>query len=346
MKELGITAVNCISSVGHDAAITAAAVRAGISRFREYEKYPDREGNPVTVAQINGIKDGGDTIDRMAEAARLCLEDLLNGYFPENAPSQLNCHLYLGAASEKRPGPRYEDSCSGPLTGNLKNRAKTPSIETVPLGNAAMQNAVAQAGKLIESNPAAVCIVGCIDSLLRPSTLNWFEHAGRLKSASYGRQHGLIAGEAVCFMIIEDLARARQAGRTVLARITGLGLAEDPEPHALSGSGRGDGLSEACRAALSGKADRGICTVFGDLNGENCRAMEWCIAERRCFSGNTPFHEFWTPANCYGDIGAASGAVMAAVAAQGFFRKWLQGPVLIFCSDDYGSCGAMVLEKG
>jgi 3-oxoacyl-[acyl-carrier-protein] synthase-1 len=326
--------------------MTAAAVRAGISRFQEYEEYPDQEGNPVTVAQIRGIEDDGDTIERMAAIARLCLEALLNGYSRENVPLPPNCQLLLSVASEKRPGPRFEDSCSGPLTGILKNRAIMPSIETIPQGNAAMQNAVAQAGKLIESNPAAVCVVGCIDSLLRDSTLNWFEQAGRLKSASCGRQHGLIAGEAVCFMIIEDPARARQAGRPVLARITGLGLAEDPEPRALSESGSGAGLSEACRAAWSGKFDRGISTVFGDLNGENRRAMEWCTAERRCFSGKAPYRLFWTPANCYGDIGAASGAVMAAVAAQGFSRTWLQGPVLIFCSDDHGSCGAMVLEKG
>lgn len=345
MKELAITAVNCITAVGHDAAMTAAAVRAGITRFSEYDDYLDREGNPVTVARIRGIADGLVAVERMAETARLCLENLLNNNFQKNEPLLPNFHLFLGVASENRPGPRYEESCFGPMIGIMKNRTNMRSMESVPLGNAAMQNAVAQVGKLIESNPDAVFIVGCVDSLLRHSTLNWFEQAGRLKSASYGRHQGLIAGEAACFMIVEDPARARHAGRPVLARITGIGLAEEPEPRAYSGSGRGTGLTEACRAALSGKSDRGICSVFGDLNGENTRAMEWSIAARRCFPGTAPNRRFWTPANCYGDIGAASGAVMAAMAAQGFTRKWLKGPVLTFCSDDYGSCGAMVLEN-
>lgn len=345
MKELAITAVNCITAVGHDAAMTAAAVRAGITRFSEFEEYLDRERNPVTVARIRGIEDDGDTVARMTETARQCLEHLLDMNFQQRVPFRPKCHLFLGVSSEKRPGPRYEESCFGPLNGIMKNRMNMRSTEAVPLGNAAMQNAVAQAGKLIESNPDAVCIVGCVDSLLRHSTLTWFEQAGRLKSASFGRQHGLIAGEAACFLIVEDPERARQSGRTVLARITGLGLAEDPEPRAFGESGRGAGLGEACRGALSGKSKGGIYSVFGDLNGENSRAMEWSLADRRCFAGNIACRRIWTPANCYGDIGAASGAVMAAVAAQGFSRKWLQGPVLIFCTDDHGTCGAMVLEK-
>ncbi|MDD3293669.1 MAG: 3-oxoacyl-ACP synthase [Geobacteraceae bacterium] len=346
MKELAITAVNCITAVGHDAAMTAAAVRAGISRFSEFEEYPDGNGNPITVARIKGIEDGKDTVERMAETARLCLESLLDRNFPKHLPLPSNPHLFLGVASDKRPGPCYEESCFGQLIGIMENRTNKPSIETVPLGNAAMQNAVAQAGKLIESNPDAMCIVGCIDSLLRHSTLNWFEQAGRLKSVSYGRHQGLIAGEAACFLIVEDPARAEQAGRPVLARIAGLGLADEPALRAERESSLGTGLSDACRAALAGVSSEVVRAVFGDLNGENVRALEWSIAERRCFKKGAEGRQLWNPANCYGDVGAASGALLTIVAVQGFIRKWLKGPVLIFCSDDHGSCGATVLCEG
>lgn len=344
MKELAITATHCISSVGHDAPMTAAAVRAGISRFRESEEYVDRAGNAVTVAPLRGMVAGGDTVEYMVESARLCLHDLLNGYFREDLPLPLHCHLLLGVAAEQRPGPRYEESCSGPLAGILQQRLAVRSLRTFSFGNAAMHNAVAQAGMLLESDPEAVCIVGCLDSLLRPSTLNWFEQDGRLKSVSYGRQHGLIAGEAVGFMVMEDPARVQHAQRPVLARITGLGLAAEPVPRVANGASRGSGLADACRGALEGMSGGEILSVFGDLNGENSRAMEWCIAHRRCFSGNTPYGQFRTPANCYGDVGAASGGLMTILAVQGFLRGWLQSPALIFCSDDHGPCGALVLE--
>lgn len=344
MKELAITAINAITAVGHDAAITAAAVRAGISRFSEFEEYPDGNDNPITVASIRGIEDGGDTVERMDAIARVCLESLLEKNYPKNTVQPSHFDLLLGVASEKRPGPRYEESCFGSLIGVVENWTDVPSVKVVPLGNAAMQNAVAQAGKLIESNPAAVCIVGCVDSLLRHSTLNWFEQAGRLKSASYGRHQGLIAGEAVCFMVVEDLVRARRAGRPVLARITGLGLAEEPMPRSSNSPCRGTGLSEACRSALAGTSGEVVRAVVGDLNGENSRAREWSIAERRCFKKTAVPRHFWTPANCYGDVGAASGGVLTTIAVQGLVRGWLRSPVLIFCSDDHGSCGAMVLE--
>jgi hypothetical protein len=30
---------------------------------------------------------------------------------------------------------------------------------------------------------------------------------------------------------------------------------------------------------------------------------------------------------------------------EGFKKGWLQSPAMIFCSDDFGACGAVVLEK-
>ena len=345
MMELAITAVNAITAVGHDAAMTAAAVRAGISRFSEYDDYPDGEGNPVTVARIRGIEEGRDTCARMVGSAVLCLDTLLTGYFRDGTQRPSQIRLFPGTSMEERPGPRYEESCMWSLPGVMEKWAAKTSMETCPRGNASVPFSIAEAELLIESDPRALCIVGGIDSLLRDSTLNWFEQDSRLKSISYGRHQGLIAGEAVCFMILEDPERARHANRPILARITGLGLAEDPEPRADSKSCRGTGLAEACRAALVGTSGESVRAVLGDLNGENSRAVEWSMAETDCFGMRDTGRKLWTPANCYGDVGAASGAVMASVAAQGFVRGWLQGPVLVFCSDDHGPCGAMVLEK-
>ena len=345
MKKLAITAVNAITAVGHDAAMTAAAVRAGISRFSEYDDFSDGEGNPIIVAHIRGIEEGRDTCARMAASATLCLDTLLTGYLRNGTQRPSQIRLFLGTSMEERPGPRYEESCLWSLPWVMEKWAAKTSVETCSRGNASVPNSIAEAGMMIESDPRAVCIVGGIDSLLRDSTLNWFEQDARLKSVSYGRHQGLIAGEAVCFMIIEDPERVRQANRPILARITGLGLAEDPEPRADSKSGRGSGLAEACRVALAGTSGKDVRVVFGDLNGENSRAVEWSMSETNCFGKRGTGRSLRKPANCYGDIGAASGAVMASVAAQGFVRGWLQGPVLVFCSDDHGACGALVLEK-
>jgi 3-oxoacyl-[acyl-carrier-protein] synthase-1 len=345
MKELAITGVNAITAIGHDVTITAAAVRAGISRFSELEDYLDGNDNPITVARIRGIEDDTDSVARMDATAALCLENLLNEYFQIGARRPSQIHLYLGASSEERPGPRYEERCTYPLQRIVEEWADKAELQAIPQGNASMHYAMTQVGQLLENDPAAVCIIGGIDSLLRESTLSWFEQDDRLKSISYGRQQGLIAGEAAGFMVIEDPARARQANRPILARITGFGLAEEPAPRASNATSRGSGLTDACRKALAGGKDKDIRAVFGDLNGENPRALEWCKAESRCFKSRDHFRQLWTPANCYGDIGAASGTVLTTIATQGFVRGWLQSPVMIFCSDDHGPCGALLLEK-
>ncbi len=301
----------------------------------------------ITVARIRDIEDDNqDTASRFSSIATKCLEDLLGDYFQDGASRPSKIHLFLGVAAEDRPGPRYEESCLYPLQRVMDDWADTVDLEVVPQGNASMHYAIAQAAELIENHPATLCIIGGLDSLLRASTLNWFEQAGRLKSVSYGRHQGLIAGEAVGFMIIEDPALATQANRPLLARITALGLAEESSPRAAGSPSRNSGLTDACHAALNCVQAKEIRTLFGDLNGENSRAVEWSMTDMRCFKERHDQRQLWTPANCYGDTGAASGTVLTNVATQGFTRGWLQSPVLMFCSDDHGSCGAMVLEKG
>ena len=345
MRDLVITGANCVTAVGHDGPMTAASVRAGISRFADYDDYRDDSDNPITVARIRGIHDGWETPQRLAGIAAMCLEHRLDEYFRRGAYKPSQIHLLLGVAAEERPGPRYEESCLLPLRGIIEDRTEKPDCQVLSRGNASMMYALEQAGRLIEGNPGAVCIIGGVDSLIRTSTLNWFEQKARLKSASYGRHQALIAGEAIGFLIVEDREGAEQGGRPILVRVAGLGLAEDPVPRASGALGRNSGLTEACHAALHGLEEKEIRAVFNDLNGENSRAREWGMADMRCFDNPDENRRLWTPANCYGDIGAASGVVLATIATQGFSRGWLPSSVLVSCSDDHGSCGALILEK-
>ena len=344
MTELLITAANSTTAVGHDGRMTSASVRAGISRISMYEEYLDRGGNHIAVARIRGLHDEiGDLEVRMVSIAKRCLEDMLDEYFRVDALRPSKVTLLLGSAAEERPGPRYGKRCAGVLLGIIEKWANQSEVEIVSQGNASLHFAMARAKSVIEGDAGALCVIGGVDSLLRDSTLSWFEHDGRLKSDSYGRHQGVIAGEAVSFMIVEGRGRTGLTTGPVLARVVGLGLTEEPVPRVSNAPSPNSGLTQACLAALFSVGDKEIRSVFGDLNGENSRAGEWIMAEMRCFHDLDEKRKLWSPANCYGDIGAASGAVLTNVVAQGFVRGWLQSPVLIFCSDDHGPCGALVL---
>ncbi len=347
-RELAVTAVNSITPLGLDACMTAASVRARITRPAFHDEYRDASGNPVIAAKIGGIEEQvQDNVARLRNIAGICLKDMLDEYFQDIPKSKRHSrvHLFLGTASADRPGPDYGKECINSLRIIMARWVAKPSIELIPRGNSSFHYAIQEAARLIASNPDTLCIIYGADSLLDKSTLDWFEGDNRLKSAGYGRHQGLSPSEAVCFLIVEDIETAKLSKRPVLARISSLGLAQEPNPRASDKSGIYTGLTEACQAAMEPLKGRELKAVFSDLNGEESRAMEWTAAAMRSFRNPPGPPSVWRPAAHYGDIGAASGAVMAGIAAQGFSRNWLESPVMIFCSDDHGPCGAVVLEK-
>lgn len=345
MTNLIITAAHNYTAVGHGAIMTASSVRAGLSRLFTNDNYLDHGENPVVVAMIQGIDNGPDVTERIVKAVCMSLDELLKSYFRDSSEPFPPVYLLLGVPSEERPGPRFGDACLSDSLEIIEQWTPCASTHILPYGNASFMHAVEQAKTIIAGMPDAICIIGGIDSLLDISTLNWFEKDSRLMSETYGRHHGLIPGEAVGFVIVEDVRHAVRTDGPVLARIAGTGVSVEPNPRATDSSSRAVGLTEACRAALDGVNTAEVSTVFTDLNGENARAYEWGVAELRCFKDGDPSRQPWQPYESYGDIGAASGVVSAAVAARGLTRGWLKGKVLITCSDDHGPCGATVLQR-
>lgn len=346
LRELVITAVNCITPVGLDAEMTAASVRARIPRHVCHEEYRDAPGDLIKIGQIAVAKDNVKDIgERLGKIANICLEDMLEGYFRYVPKWPAQCHLILGAASEQRPGPDYGKEIIDSLVETLSDLFPQSSSEFTPKGNPTLHYALKEAACLMSGNQESLFIIGAIESLLAESTLSWFEANNRLKSDSYGQQHGLIASEAVCFMVVEERQRAIMAKRPILARVAALGIGEEPRPRISGLSNSYTGLSKACQDALEPLGNRELKGIFSDLNGEDSRAHEWSVALLRCFNKNRQRPYLSKPHDFYGDIGAASGAVMVGIAAQGFIRNWLESPVMIFCSDDHGPCGAVILEK-
>lgn len=346
-SHLVITGAHNFTAIGHGAVMTAHSARTGLSRVYLSDDYKDREGNSVRMSMIKGVDDEADLLGRIKKAACLSLEELLESYFQNHQSPLPPMSLLLGSATAERPGPRYENACLGGLAAILRKKTPRADEQIIARGNASFMHAVEQAGALIAARPDTVCVIGCVDSLLDCATLDWLERDQRLSSESYGRNHALIAGEAVGFVMVESAEHAARTGKAIQAHITGLGLAEDPSPRASGKPGRAAGLTEACRTAIGSEADQTIAGVFCDLNGEADRAIQWSYVRARLFDGaRAPGVLVHPAAGQYGDIGAASGAVLASVAAYSLTKGWFRSEVLVACSDDYGPCGAVVLEKG
>jgi 3-oxoacyl-[acyl-carrier-protein] synthase-1 len=290
----------------------------------------------------------GDDVERITTAVLSCLDRLIVTGFPPSGSSTRHVVVLLGVAPMTRPGPRFEGPRQelGPaIAERLRPFAGHAEVLFVPTGNSSAIRALHAAQARLAETPSAVCIVGGFDSLLSLETLNWYEEAERLKSGSFGRNHGICPGEAVGLLVVESASAAKKEGRAPVAVLEGIGLATEPSPFLSDGPSRGVGLSTACRTALaSGRVpSASIGTVLCDLDGEFHRAKEWALAEVRCL-GRTEGRVLLHPADCYGSLGAASAAVLLTIGAESFARGWWTKPVLVSCSDDRGECGAVILS--
>ncbi len=114
-------------------------------------------------------------------------------------------------------------------------------------------------------------------------------------------QEGMIPSEACAIALVEP----SDGTRSVMLGPVGLG--HEAADSTLGTSG--DGLAQACSAALVGNTGFDSLEVITDLTGERWRAKELMVARTRSLSGTTDALDFahlpmWT-----GDIGAASALV-------------------------------------
>jgi 3-oxoacyl-[acyl-carrier-protein] synthase-1 len=346
-----VTAVSAATSIGLSMPAIFAALRSSVSGFRNSGEFADDKARPVLVSElpaIAGVSSGLNRPRRLRAFCRFCLQQIL-ATLPDAATRSLRVFLLLGLAAPTRPGPRYRgeaDELRLTLEDMLRRQFADVTIRFFESGDPAALEALEAANQLLQAYPNALCVVGGMDSLLDVATLAYLEQDTRLKSASYGRSHGLVAGEAVGMLLVESTEAARSRGRRALARVLSVGIAHEAVPLRSPEPSTMNGLTEACHLALS-RARIGpetVGLVLGDLNGEFFRHKEWTFAELRCLGPAAGRRDLWHPADCLGDVGAASGALLVNLAVSLFAqRSQAVTPALCFCSDDGSMRAAAVL---
>ena len=80
------------------------------------------------------------------------------------------------------------------------------------------------------------------------------------------------------------------------------------------------------------------------MNGESHWGKEWGVAFIRNRPAFVEGHSMLHPADCYGEIGAACGPMMVALAALGLRTGRSRGPALVYASSDSGPRAACTLQ--
>lgn len=347
-----ITGLGMRCAVGQNVIHCCAAVRAGISRFLEWPYMKDPTGEEETnLVAAAIVPDLGNCswVEKFQDLLTqpllesLWAADLANIGDAQNAP---RWGIFLSIPPLDRPGIEIEDAEE--FLEEIRDKPPIPcqpaSIAMISKGHAGALLTLEQAMRALRENTLDICVVCGIDSLLETEFLSSLMDEGKLKTEA--NPAGLIPGEAGACIVLEMEEHARMRKVESLARLTPVRIGLETAPVFGEDPGRADVMAKILTEAISdipcGAA--GIYRIINDLNGERWRFLEWAMAEARSLTTVYPYRRLWHPADCFGDIGAASGAAHICIAVRAFQRSYAAGEaILVSSSSDSGERAATIV---
>lgn len=337
-----IVGMGAQTAIGRSAAATMAAVRAGISAAAEHPVYRARDREPMVVCRTSWLPPDLAGVERFVSLATSPALEALAGWPMLSLLRPIE--LFVGLP-EKRPGrpAGLEMALAQRLSDRLRTESPIASVHVFPSGHASFFLALAEAKARIAAGVADLCLVGGVDSYLEPETLEWLEDGGQLHS--YENSWGFIPGEGAAFCLLAS-ARVAKDSSNQLSSLLAVAVSYEENRIKTETVCVARGLSDACDRTLSVlPAGAAVDQVICDVNGEPYRSDELSFVMARESRHFAAPGEFLAPADCWGDVGAASGSLFAALAISASRRGWAKGPLhLLWASSEGGQRGAALLE--
>lgn len=331
-----IAGLGAFTPIGGDAFMSAASVRAGICRFEAHPYLVDTAGQPMVIssAQVSPELRG---LERYLALVLPALEEAL-------APVDGPVPLVLGAPPP-RPGrpERLEEELASALRRSVLG-PRLSAIDILPHGHAAGLMALEAACKQLRGG-VQHCLVGGVDTYLDVETLEWLDSTEQLKSERH--RWGFIPGEAASFCLLASpLAATGRSALRPLAHVLAAATQREPNRIKTDTVCVGQGLTRALRQVLQGlPPDARVEQILGDLNGERYRSAEYGFASIRVRSHIEDAASIRTPADCWGDVGAASGPLFVCLAVTSALRHHAPGPLaLAWAGSEGGERSAALLD--
>jgi 3-oxoacyl-[acyl-carrier-protein] synthase-1 len=253
----------------------------------------------------------------------------------------------LLALPENRPGFTEADAKAFPTvlaTDVAKQTNVEPVIEIAGRGHAGGLLALQVAEQRLLGNQIETCAIVGADTYFDLPLLDRLDSDRRI--VAEGVRGGFIPGEGGAAVILATTGALRAMRLVSLAKLRSTATARETRLIGGDDEVLGQGLTAAIAAAMESveAADRMVDAVFCDINGERYRADEWAMAVLR-IQGTLKDATYEAPADCWGDVGAASGVLGCVLAARAWARGYSRGPrALVWASSEGGLRGAAVLE--
>jgi 3-oxoacyl-[acyl-carrier-protein] synthase-1 len=345
-----IAGAGVVTPIGLTLAETSASARARVARLREID-WHDRRFEPFIVGTVpdDGLPPLDEALEgeaiqyreaRMLRLAHAALEQALQGLGPEAGPLPLLLGLPEHHTTQPIDGKRFLER----LTLQSKAALNLKASVAAARGRAAGVLALKRATQLIENAEFTYVLVGGVDSLVDLYVLGTLDLQGRIRGETVS--DGFSPGEGAAFLLVTTQEQAQGANLPILARIAGAASASEPGHIYSDEDYLGEGLASAFTQLLNATPPSGpIECIFASFNGERYWARELGTAQLRnskCFAQELQMEH---PAECFGDLGAAFGPTLVALAAHGIDAGFRRAPCLTYASSDYGDRAAVLLEK-
>ncbi|QLG92726.1 hypothetical protein HZF02_12435 [Pseudomonas yamanorum] len=323
MSTLCIIGSGMVSAVGLSAPASCAAIRCAIDNFQE-TRFIDQGGEWLIAACVPLEQPWRGRIKLIKMAARAIAEALHStpNVDPEKTP------LLLGLAELERPGRLLglDKGLLHAIEDELGLRFH-PASSIIAHGRVSAAVALLDARTLIYQGGHRHVLIAGVDSFLSGPTLTAFEQRERLLTSQ--NSNGFIPGEGAAAVVLA----APVANEKPQLACIGLGFGtEQATVESEDIPLRAEGLTQAVRAALS-EARCGLEQMdyrLTDISGEQYYFKEASLALSRSLRVRKEFFHLWHPADCIGEVGAAIGPAMLAVALAASRKGYGEGPN-IFC---------------
>ncbi len=338
MLGLAIKASGMVTAVGLNAPASLAAMRAGIRNVDETNLWDKYSGTYLAAGKVPlpqwwvGL---GKWADLAAPAILECFEAA------KPVPAQ-NIPVLLGVSPPNRPF-RFADLDNG-IVPEIEHRLGFrlhPMSRVIPRDHISVVVGLRQTRELITERNMPCVIVAAVDSLLQHDLKDYYLEKRRLLTPN--NSNGFSAGEAGSAVLVTPAGSSANGELHILAMSLGQEKAtiESEEPL------RGEGLTRVIRDALrqSGRTIQEVQYRIADLNGEHYKFKEMTLATNRFVRKPTPrLFDLWHPIEYIGDVGAAIGPIVLAMALHAGQKGYGNGPtVLCTLGNDDGERAALVV---
>lgn len=347
LKRLHIAGTGMITPVGGNTVMTIAAVNAGINQYQA-SSFFNKHDKPMTVTTVpegalppvhEDLKNSQLTgrEKRLIRLAMPALQEVFSHY-----PSDQPLPLFLA-------GPELIHSSVKTTTAKILTYIKIqtnanidlPSSRYFATGRAGLIDAIDMAFRYFSATNAAYVVVGGVDSYLDAATLGNLDAEDRILAEDMA--DAFAPGEGASFLLLRNPAIHNDETQNE-AVLFEPGIATEKGHRYSEQPYLGQGLADAFKVAIANGSGEKISTIFSTMNGENFFAKEFGVASIRNHSALHEKCKHEHPIDCFGDMGAATAAVLIALAQHRLLKSKTPTQNLVYCSSDMAGRGALCVS--